>query len=321
MSTASLQLRIALAYGCIYLVWGTTYLGIALAIRTVPPFVSGGVRFLLAAALMFAWLTLRDRAQLKGLPWRPALLSGVLLGGAGNGFVVWAQQGVPSGIAALLLASIPVVVLLLNWAFFERRAPERRALTGTGLALAGVATIVATRHGIGGEVAPVYLLALLLAVVSWSTGTLLQKRAARPAQLLGIAAVQMLAGGLFQTTMGLATGEWIGFDPAQVSLGSALAVLYLAVFGSIIALTCYVWLLTQEPAQKVATYALVNPVIAMLLGAIVLGEAITAATVAGAVLVIAGVTLVLFQGLKFPRLPRMAAAARDSHAAGTLDRL
>src|SRR4030095_9999994 len=149
MSTASLQVRIALAYGCIYLVWGTTYLGIALAIRTVPPFVSGGVRFLLAAALMFAWLWLRDRAQLKGLPWRPALLSGVLLGGAGNGFVVWAQQGVPSGIAALLLASIPVVVLLFNWAFFERRAPDRRALTGTGLALAGVATIVATRHGIG----------------------------------------------------------------------------------------------------------------------------------------------------------------------------
>jgi drug/metabolite transporter (DMT)-like permease len=321
MSTASLQVRIALAYGCIYLVWGTTYLGIALAIRTVPPFTSGGVRFLLAAALMFAWLALRDRAQLRDLPWRPALLSGVLLGGSGNGFVVWAQQGVPSGIAALLLASIPVVVLLLNWAFFERRAPDRRALAGTGLALAGVATIVATRHGIGGEVAPVYLFALLLAVVSWSTGTLLQKRAARPTQLLGIAAVQMLAAGLFQGTMGFVTGEWIGFDPAQVSLGSALAVLYLALFGSIIALTTYVWLLTQEPAQKVATYALVNPVIAMLLGAIVLGETITATTVAGAVLVIAGVALVLFQGLKLPRLPRMAAAVRGSRGSGTLDRV
>lgn len=296
MSTATLKARITLAYGCIYLVWGTTYLGIALAIETFPPFTSGAVRFLLAAALMFAWLALRDRAQLRGLPWRHALLSGVLLGGAGNGFVVWAQQELPSGTAALILASIPVVVLLLNWAFFERTAPGRRALIGTGLALAGVTTIVATRHGVDGDASPIYVVAILFAVVAWSIGTLQQKRSTRPAQLLGVASVQMLAAGLFQGTMALAAREWTGFDPSQVSITSVMAVLYLAVFGSIVALTCYVWLLTQEPAQKVATYALVNPVIAVILGAIVLGETITAATVAGALLVIAGVALVLFRG-------------------------
>jgi drug/metabolite transporter (DMT)-like permease len=311
MSAATLKVRIALAYGCIYLVWGTTYLGIAFAIQTLPPFTSGGVRFLLAAALMFGWLMLRDPDQLRGLPWRHALLSGALLGGAGNGFVVWAQQGLPSGVAALVVASIPVVVLLLNWAFFERKAPSRRALAGIGLALAGVTTIVAARHGVGGDASPVYVLAILLAVVAWSIGTLQQKHATRPAQLFGVASVQMLAGGLFQGSMALVNREWIGFDPSQVSVASMVAVLYLTVFGSIIALTAYVWLLTQEPAQKVATYALVNPVIAVLLGAIVLGETITAATVAGAALVIAGVALVLFQNLRLPGLPSLLSSKRS----------
>jgi drug/metabolite transporter (DMT)-like permease len=321
MSTATLKFRITLAYGCIYLVWGTTYLGIAFAIQTLPPFTSGSVRFLLAATLMFAWLAFRNPAQLRGLPWRHALLSGALLGGAGNGFVVWAQQGLPSGTAALILASIPVVVLLLNWVFFEHSAPTSRALIGTGLALAGVTTIVATRHGVGGETSPIYVLAILIAVVAWSIGTLQQKRATRPAQLLGVASVQMLAAGLFQGSMALATREWIGFDPFQVSVASTVAVLYLAVFGSIIALTCYVWLLTQEPAQKVATYALVNPVIAVLLGAIVLGEAITSATVAGALLVLAGVALVLFQNLKTPNLPPVpAGSARGARVPASVDR-
>jgi drug/metabolite transporter (DMT)-like permease len=320
MNTGTSKARITLAYGCIYVVWGTTYLGIALAIQTLPPFLSGSVRFLLAAAVMFAWLALRDPAQLRGLPWRHALLSGVLLGGAGNGFVVWAQQGLPSGTAALIVAAIPVVVLLLNWAFFERARPTRRALIGTGLALAGVTTIVATRQGLGGEAPPIYVIAILTAGVAWSIGTLQQRRATRPAQLFGVASVQMLAAALFQGAMALVTREWIGFDLSQVSVTSVAAVLYLAVFGSIIALTCYVWLLTQEPAQNVATYALVNPVIAVLLGAIVLGETVTLATIAGAALVIAGVALVLFQGLTFPRLPRMVAALRGSRPATTLDR-
>jgi drug/metabolite transporter (DMT)-like permease len=314
MSHDASKARITLAYGCIYLVWGTTYLGIAIAIQTLPPFLSGGVRFLIAAALMFGWLAIRDAAQLRDLPWRHALATGVLLGGAGNGLVVWSQQGLPSGTAALILASIPVVVLMLNWVFFERSAPTRRALTGTGLAFAGVTAIVATRHGVGGETSPVYVVVILLAVVSWSVGTLLQRRTAQPGQLFGIAGVQMLAAGLFQGSMALVTREWAGFDLAQVSVGSVVAVLYLAVFGSVIALTCYVWLLTKEPAQKVATYALVNPVIAVLLGAIVLGEAITPWTVAGAVLVIAGVALVLFQKLRLPRLPSSLAARRPGRS-------
>jgi drug/metabolite transporter (DMT)-like permease len=320
MNDRTLKAGIALAYGCLYLVWGTTYLGIAFAIETVPPFTSGALRFLLAAGLMFVWLRLSKPQQLRGLPWRHALTSGVLLGGIGNGFVVWAQQGLPSGITALVVSTIPVMVLLLNWAFFERRAPAPRALLGIGLALAGVMTIVSSRHGAGGDGSPVYVLAILGAVVAWSTGTLQQRRSTRPAQLLGVTTVQMLAAGLFQGAMALVDREWIGFDPAQVSLASVIAVLYLAVFGSIVALNCYVWLLTQEPAQKVATYALVNPVIAVLLGAIVLGEKITVFTVIGATCVLAGVALVLFQALRWPSLPGLAtrwrAARRPAPADG-----
>jgi len=320
MNERTLKAATVLAYGCLYVVWGTTYLAIALAIRTLPPFTTGAARFLVAAGLMYAWLRVRRPDQLERLPWRHALTSGVLLGGMGNGLVVWAQQGLPSGVAALILSTIPVTVLLLNWAFFERRAPSSRALLGISLALAGVTTIVSARHGVGGDSSPVYLIATLCAVLAWSTGTLRQRQAARPGQLLGITTVQMLAAGLFQGGMAVVNREWIALDTAQVSLESIAAVAYLAVFGSIIALNCYVWLLTREPAQKVATYALVNPVIAVLLGAIVLGEKITVFTVIGATCVLAGVALVLFQNLRWLSLSGIAmrwrAARRPAPADG-----
>lgn len=295
MNTATWKLPVVAAYGCLYLVWGTTYLGIALAIETLPPFTSGALRFALAALLMFGWLAARSPQQLRGLPWRHALLSGALLGGIGNGFVVWAQQGLPSGIAALVVSAIPVIVLLLDWLFFTRTAPSGRALAGIGIAFAGVMTIVLQRHGVAGDAAPIYVVAILCAAVAWSTGTLLQKRGTPPRQLLGVTCVQMLAAALLQLGLAVATREWVGFDPGAVSLTSLLAVVYLAVFGSIVALTSYVWLLTREPASKVATYALVNPIVAVVLGAVVLGEQLTPPVLVGATMVLAGVALVLFR--------------------------
>jgi len=294
MNTRSLP--VIAAYACLYLVWGTTYLGIAFAIETLPPFTSGGLRFALAAILMGLWLAVRAPDQLRGLPWKHALLSGALLGGMGNGLVVWAQQGLPSGIAALVVSSIPVNVVLLDWLFFSRHAPSRRSLAGIGIALAGVLTIVLDRYGVGGEASPVYLGAILCATIAWSVGTLLQKRGTPPARLLGVTFVQMLSAAGLQLGLGFATGEWTGFDPGTVSAASLIAVAYLAVFGSIIALNCYVWLLTREPASKVATYALVNPIVAVVLGALVLGETLTPAVMLGAGLTLAGVALVLFHG-------------------------
>jgi len=283
------------AFAGIYVIWGTTYLAIALAIRTVPPFISGAARFLVAAAAMFAWLRWRNARPFAGVNIPLALFCGVMLSGIGNGFVIWAQQGIPSGIAALIVTAVPVIVLVIDWAFFSKRAPTKQALVGTAIAVAGVATIVLHTRALAGHAQPLHLLAMLAAVVGWSFGTLLQKRAATAQTVLSFTCVQMFGGGVFQVGMSLLDGEWQRFDVNAVSLESWLAIAYLIVFGSLIALNCYLWLLTRVPAQKVTTYALVNPVVALLLGALVLGERVTALAATSAALVLIGVALVLFQ--------------------------
>lgn len=283
------------AFAGIYIIWGTTYLAIAFAIQTIPPFISGGMRFLTAAALMYAWLRWRSAQPFAGVNWPMAALCGVLLSGVGNGFVIWAQQGIPSGIAALIVTSVPIAVLVLDWAFFSRKAPTRRALLGIALAVAGVVTIVAHTRALSGAAQPLYLIAMFAATIGWAFGTLLQKRAARAETVLSFTCAQMFFGALFQLAMSFITGEWPRFDVGAVSLASVLAVLYLIAFGSIIALNCYLWLLTHTPAPKVATYALVNPVVALILGALVLNERLTPIAVGAAALVLLGVALVLFQ--------------------------
>lgn len=296
------SLAIIAAFAGIYFIWGTTFLAIALAIKTVPPFISGGARFVIAGALMYAWLRWRGPAPFAGLNLRLAVLCGVLLSGIGNGYVGWSQQVIPSGIAALMIAAMPVIVLVFDWAFFSKRTPTKQALVGTAIAVAGVATIVMHTRSFSGDVQPIYLLAMLAATVAWSMGTLLQKRGAGPQNVLSFTCVQMLAGGVFQLLMSVLDDEWRQFDVSQVTASSVLAILYLLLFGSIVALNCYLWLLTRVPAQKVTTYALVNPVVALLLGAWFLDERLTFQSIAAAVLVLIGVALVLFQDISLPRV-------------------
>jgi drug/metabolite transporter (DMT)-like permease len=291
----SLSFGVLAAFAGIYTIWGTTYLAIAIAIQTLPPFISGAIRFLLAALLMALWLRTRTPRPFAGVNLPAAALCGVLLAGIGNGFVIWAQQGIPSGIAALIVAAMPVTVLILDWAWFSRRAPTKQGLLGTAIALAGVTTIVLHTRTISGEASPLHLLAMMVAVVGWSFGTLLQKRSAGKDQVFSFTGAQMFFGGVFQLALSLLDGEWSSFDPASVSLASWLAVLYLVVFGSLIGLNCYLWLLTRVSASKVTTYALVNPVVALILGALILHEEITSTAVVATLLVLFGVSLVLFQ--------------------------
>jgi drug/metabolite transporter (DMT)-like permease len=299
VSRANLSLAVLAAFAGIYVIWGTTYLGIAFAIQTVPPFISGGARFLIAGGLMYAWLRSRGPRPLAGVNIPLGLWCGVLLSGVGNGFVVWAQQGIPSGIAALIVTAVPVTVLVIDWAMFSKRAPSKQALLGTAVAVGGVATIILHTRTLAGHAQPLHVLSLIAAVIGWSFGTLIQKRAATAATVLSFTCVQMLGGGLFQLTMSMVDGEWARFDVGAVSLASSLAILYLIVFGSLIGLNCYLWLLTRVSAQKVTTYALVNPVVALILGAIVLDERVTPLAAASAALVLIGVALVLFQGFEF----------------------
>jgi drug/metabolite transporter (DMT)-like permease len=302
---AGLSAGVLAAFFSIYFVWGTTYLGIAVAIQTLPPFFSGGVRFLVAGGLMYVWLRWRSARRgesapppvFTGVDLRMAGLCGVLLSGFGNGFIIWAEQGVPSGIVALIVAAMPVVVITLDWAFFTRRAPSAQALLGVAIAIAGVATIVMHMSSFNGPTRPIHLVAVLIAVCSWALGTLLQKRHARADTVLSFTCAQMLAGGAAQLLMGLMNQEWSQLNLAAVSLASLLAMLYLIVFGSIIALNCYLWLLTRVSAQKVTTYALVNPVVALILGALILNEPITATALIATALVLLGVALVLFQNV------------------------
>ena len=314
-SAASLSARVLLAFASIYVIWGTTYLAIAFAIRTLPPFVSGGLRFSVAGLLMFAWLRMKGRDVFAGVNLPMAALCGVLLSGIGNGFVIWAQQGIPSGVAALMVTFMPVLVLVLEWMLFTHRAPSPQALVGVALAVAGVVSIVVHTHELSGTAQPLYIASMFAAVVGWSFGTLLQKRSANKQTVLSFTCAQMLAGGMFQFLLATIDGEWANFHPATVSVESWLALAYLMVFGSIVGLNSYLWLLTRVPAQKVTTYALVNPVVALILGALFLDEQITLLAVIAAVLVLVGVALVLFQDvdpLRWLRERRARAALRDA---------
>jgi drug/metabolite transporter (DMT)-like permease len=299
------------AFAGIYIIWGTTYLAIAFAVHAMPPFISGVARFGLAGALMYVWLRARNPRPFAGVNITMMALAGVLLSGMGNGFVLFAQQGgIPSGIAALFVAAVPVIVLILDWAFFSKRAPTKQALFGIAVAVAGVVTIVMHTRTLSGGAQPLYVVAMFVATTGWSIGTLLQKRSATTATVLSFTCGQMLFGAAFQLLMSIVTGEWSRFDPAAISWQGAVAILYLVVFGSIIGLNCYLWLLTRVPAPKVATYALVNPVVALFLGAAVLGETVTPLAIVAALLVLLGVALTVFQDLPLLRALSARGAGR-----------
>jgi len=298
VSAARLSLGVLAAFAGIYIIWGTTYLAIAFAVQAMPAFISGVARFGLAGAVMYAWLRVRNPHPFAGVNIPMMALAGVLLSGIGNGFVLWAQQGgIPSGIAALIVAAVPVLVLIFDWAFFSKRAPTKQALLGIAVAIAGVATIVMHTRTLSGHAQPLYVLAMFVATTGWSLGTLLQKRSANTSTVLSFTCGQMLFGAAFQFLMSLVTGEWSRFDPAAISWQGVVALSYLVVFGSIIGLNCYLWLLTRVAAPKVATYALVNPVVALILGAVVLGERVTLLAMIAAALVLVGVALIVFQDL------------------------
>jgi drug/metabolite transporter (DMT)-like permease len=297
MSERSNANTILLAFAGIYIIWGTTFLGIALVVRTMPPFFSGAVRFFIASLLMYAWARTRDAHPFSGLNIGGTLLCGVLLSGIGNGFVLWAQQGgLPSGIAALFVGALPVMILALDWLFFSRRAPTPRGALGVALGLAGLVVLTLHTHSMSGTVRPIHVAAVLTAEMGWALGSMLQGRYMTVARLASYTCLQMFGGAVFQLVMGCLDREWIGFQVSQVSLQSLLALGYLVVFGSIIAVNCYSYLLAHVPAQKVSTYALVNPVIALALGALVLHEKVTPVALLCALMVLVGVALVLWRG-------------------------
>ena len=275
---------IAAALAIVYVVWGSTYLGIAVAIETLPPLLMGGARFLVAGAVLYAFAARREAGGDRPgrAAWLAACASGTLLFAVGNGGVILGQRTVPSGVAALLIASVPLWIALLDRLFFGARLGPR-ALVGLALGFAGVA-LLAQPSGSGFD--PVGVAFLLVAPVGWAAGSLVTRGAPLPRGPLVAAAMQMLAGGAVLTVAGLVSGE--AGEIGAVSARSAVAFAYLVLLGSLVAFTAYSWLLRVARTSLVATYAYVNPVVAVALGWLVLAESITALTlVSGAVIVVA----------------------------------
>lgn len=276
-----------------YLVWGSTYLAIAIAVQTLPPLLSAGLRFLIAGAILGAWLVARHgraalrigRAQLGG-----AALVGTLLLAGGNGLVVLAERTVPSGLTALVVASVPLWIVIFRLVVGDGVAAS--LIGGVLVGFAGVAILMVPR-GASGDVDPIGLFMLVGATFSWALGTFASPRLRTPRDPLASTTVQMLAGGGLLVVIAFAIGEPGRADPSTFSTASLLAMAYLVVFGSLVTFSAYTWLLQHAPVSVVATYAYVNPVVAVLLGTLVLGEVVTPSMLIGAGIIVAAVAFIV----------------------------
>jgi len=297
------------ALGTVYLVWGSTYLAIAFAVESLPPLLSAGIRFLTAGILICLWFVLRGlplRATFREIAGSATVGLFLLLGG--NGLVVLAERTVPSGVTALVVASVPLWIVVLRGIIGERVG--RDLIAGVLLGLLGVAILVIP-GGLNGTLDPYGLAILLGATISWAIGTFVSPRLRSPRIALLSTAYQMLAGGSALVVVGVLRGEAANLDPASFSVRSLVALAYLVVFGSIVAFTAYTWLLQHAPVSLVATYAFVNPVVAVILGALFRGEPITPAIVAGAFVIVTAVAFILWrqQANRAASQPQVAAAA------------
>jgi drug/metabolite transporter (DMT)-like permease len=282
--------KILLAFAVIYFVWGSTFLAIRVGVHEVPPFLLAGVRFFVSGLVLYAWVRLKGVPSPTRQEWAAATLLGTLIFLVDYGCLFWAEQRVPSGIAAVVLATIPVFITLLEIIFLRTQRLTVRLGLALLAGLCGVAVLTIPSFSFG-EV-PVNragALALLIAAFTWSVATILTRRLTLPASKPMSAAAQMLSGGAQLFVLAALSGEFAGFRTQSVSTKAWLALLYLIVAGSIVGFTAYVWLLHYESPTKVGTYAYVNPVVAVALGYFVGGEAVGPRTLLGALLVLVSV--------------------------------
>jgi drug/metabolite transporter (DMT)-like permease len=316
-STHPPRALVLLAFGVIYVVWGSTYLAIRIVVETIPPFLSAGVRFLIAGVLLMGFLAWRRIPIPNTTQWKHSLVAGLLLSVGGNGLVVWAEQSISSGLAALLVALAPVWFALLDWLRPGGKRPQLKTVIGIIIGFAGVILLVSGRSASDSQSNSLWAaLAVVVAGILWASGSLYSKHSPNPGSPWMNAAAQMICGGAGLLLLALICGEQSRVDFANVSTRSAIALLYLIVFGSWIGFTAYVWLLRVTSASRVSTYAYVNPVIAVLLGWLVLGEVISGRMLWGALVVLAGViTITLPQAVISEAMNRLRFDRRRSEAA------
>jgi drug/metabolite transporter (DMT)-like permease len=299
-----LFVMIWIALAIVYVVWGSTYFAIALVIQTMPPLLTAGVRFLIAGLLLLGYLAVRDRDALRvtGRQLAGAALVGILLLAGGNGLVSLGEKTVPSGLAALIVASVPLWIVILRLLAGDRVG--RDVVLGVTVGIAGVAILVVP-SGISGRTDPAGLLMLVGATLMWATGTFISPRLDLPRSVW---AYQMMAAGVAAAVAATLIGETRELDLSRFSTTSLLGFAYLVVFGSLVAYSAYTWLLTHAPVSLVSTYAYVNPVVAVLLGTLFLSEPITPTMIAGAALILVAVAFIVSR-VNSARINARAAAA------------
>lgn len=292
------------AFAAVYLIWGSTYLFIRFAVQELPPFTVGGVRFLLAGSILLAW------ARLSGQPFptrreaASAAIGGLFLLLGGNGAVVWASQRVPSGMAALIVATLPVWMVLIEWLRPGGRRPRTGVFLGIALGLAGIAALLDPRTpGTAEAVDPLGAAVLCLGSIAWAAGSIYMRGVPMPRSALFSNGVQMVTGGIGLAVLGTIVGELGWLDIGAASPRALLSVLYLMVFGSLIGFTAYTFILRVSTPARVSTYAYVNPVVAVFLGWMFAGESVTARTMGAAAIILASVAIVTLAG---PTLARRA---------------
>ena len=291
-STGGQTTKVILAFAAVYVIWGSTYLGIRFAVETIPPFLMAGARFGFAGAVLYAWLRLRGAPAPTRRQWRETAIVGALLIGGGNGAVSWAEQTVPSGLTALIIALTPLWFVGIEWMRHAVR-PSREVVLGLVLGLVGMVVLIdPARLADSGHVDLVGAAAIVGGTIAWAAGSMYSRTAELPARPLLGTAMQMFTGGMLLLVLSPLSGELASFHPSEISDTSLIALVYLIVFGSLIAFTSYIWLLKAVAPSRVATYAYVNPVIAVLLGWLLAGEEMNTRIAVAAAIIVAGVALI-----------------------------
>jgi drug/metabolite transporter (DMT)-like permease len=299
------KISIIIAFVALYLIWGSTYLAILFAIRSIPPLLMAGARFLLAGIILYGGARISGERSSSRAEWRTALIVGACLLLGGNGGVTLSEQYVPSGLAALLVATVPIYIAVLSWLFGMSKRPS--AITWAGLVggFVGVGVLVgpALHFSSTGERSHAWIgMAILLcSSLIWSAGSLYSRTAKNAPSPFLAAGQQMLCGGALLFLAGIATGEMRHFDPQKITTQSFGAFIYLVLIGGIIGYVSYAWLLRYCDPAKVATYAYVNPIVAVLLGAAFAGEKVDMRTAIAAALIIGSVALVITAQRMIPR--------------------
>jgi drug/metabolite transporter (DMT)-like permease len=291
---SSFAWKVVTAFAAVYLIWGSTYLGIRFAIETIPPFLMAGMRFVLAGGLLYAWTRARGAPRPTRRQWASAAVVGGLLLVGGNGTGVWAQlRHVPSGMVALLVATTPFWMTLIEWLRPGGVKPTGAVVAGLVVGFGGIVLLIGPQAAPGAGTDLFSMLLPVLAALLWSLGSIYSRGADLPRSPLMTTGIQMLAGGGMLLVVALLAGDWGRFNPAQVSARSLAAFVYLVTFGALVAFTAFSWLLRHVSPARVSTYAYVNPVIAVFLGWALAGEPLTPRTLVAAAIIVGAVAIII----------------------------